>query len=93
MAKKELSREAVRSRIASIAGRIAANKRVATPGYDGRQATRPATTAYWQKLEAEVDPEGRLPPGERLARAKKLFLVKMDEGKLKKAQSQLRKAG
>lgn len=87
------AQKALRQRIASLSGRIAANRRAAAPGYDGKAATAPAKTAYWGKLMAEVDPNEELPEDERLARAKRLWQVRMDEGKLKRARNALRKAG
>jgi hypothetical protein len=83
---------ALRQRIASISGRIAANRRIAQPDYDGRAATRAATDAYWLRLDAEVDPQGLLDTGTRRAKAKKLFQARMLEGQLKRAQKALRKA-
>lgn len=85
-------RDTLRRRIASLTGRISANKRVAQPHYDGREATRPAKEALWARLDAEVDPDCLLMPDERRAKAKKLWQARMDEGKLKKAQRQLKRA-
>jgi hypothetical protein len=83
---------ALRSRISSLAGRIAANKRVAQADYDGRAATRPASEAYWLRLDSEVDPRGELEPSVRREKAKKLWQSRMLEGQLRRAQKALRKA-
>jgi hypothetical protein len=84
---------ALRQRIASLSGRIGATARTMKEGYDGKEAMRPATEAYWLKLEAECDPRHELGADERRAKAKKLWQTRMLAGQLKRAQKALKKAG
>jgi hypothetical protein len=73
--------------IRSLRARITNLERSAAPGYDGKAATQEARLGYWRKLEAEVDPEGRLPPEERRRKATALFQARMARGKLEKASA------
>ena len=86
-------RKALKQRIASLAGRVGATARTLQPGYDPKEAVRPATEGYWLKLDSEVDPRHELPADERRAKAKRLWRMKMEQAKLKRAQAALRKAG
>lgn len=93
--KGELSprRKALRSRIASLAGRVGAASRIAKAGYDGKEATKPASAAYWNKLMDQCDPQHELEPDERMAKAKQLWQLNMQKAQLKRARAALRKAG
>lgn len=92
---KELTpkQKALRQRIAVMSGRIGGVSRTLRPGYDGREATKPATEAYWARLEAEVDPDGVMSADKRRREAKKLWRLRMEQAQLKRAQAQMRKAG
>lgn len=68
----------------TLRARIAALDRATAPGYDGARATTPATTGYWARYAAQVDPAEQLPPAERTRRAKAAWQADMLRGKLKK---------
>lgn len=75
-----------------LQARIAALTRASTPGYDGAEATRKATSAFWDRLDHEVDPESKLDPADRRERAKKLWQARMCQAKLEKLKRSRRKA-
>lgn len=59
-------------------GRIGAYRLHAT--HDPKETTKAARAAFTAKLEAEVDPDGTLPPGERARRAdsaRKAYFAKL----------------
>jgi hypothetical protein len=58
--------------------------------YDSKQLTAPARRAFNQRFEKEVDPDGVLPPAERIRRAeaaKKAYFLRLA---LKSAQARRR---
>jgi hypothetical protein len=50
-----------------VIGRLGAYTMLAR--HDGREITKPARQAFWDRFEREVDPDGRLDPAERARRA------------------------
>lgn len=75
----------------SLRARIAANARIARPGYDPKAATSKATAARWAKYEAQVDPESLLSPEARRAKARVAMSVDMDRARLKAARTRTAK--
>lgn len=57
----------------------------------GKTNTRPAFAARMAKLEAEVDPDGRLAPDERKRRAHQLLKARMAALALKASRARSRK--
>lgn len=57
----------------------------------GKTNTRPAFAARMAKLEAEVDPDGRLSPDERNRRAHQLLKARMAALSLKASKAKARK--
>jgi hypothetical protein len=68
-----------------LRAKIAANRRVSAPGYDGQAATKAARLASWAARENRVDPDGELSPDVRHRRAIADFQADMDQAKLRKA--------
>lgn len=86
------SKEATKKRLQTMRARRAAYLKTTQPGYDGAEATRAARAASWQRLEAEVDPEGALSAEERRKRAVRLWQAKMYEGRIRNTEKRLRRA-
>lgn len=74
---------------AALRGRIGAYTLHAT--HDPRETTKPARAAFLARFEREVDPDGKLPPAERLRRAgyaRKAYFTRLA---LRSAQARRRK--
>jgi hypothetical protein len=71
----------------ALRARIAANERVARPGYDPHEATRPATQAHWARCYDLVDPDRNIAPEERTRRAKAKWQADMARARLAKSRS------
>lgn len=74
----------------SRAGRVAALTRWAHES-DPQAATAPARKGFLAKFEREVDPDGTMPPGERLVRAERLMKAHMSRLAGKAAEARRRK--
>jgi hypothetical protein len=61
--------------------------------YDSRELTKAARAAFESKFERDVDPEGVLPPEERLRRAEMARKAHFTRLALESAQARRRKAG
>ena len=68
----------------TLRARIAALDRVAAPDYDATAATAPARRGFWARYEAQVDPDGLLPPDVRKRKARAAWQADMLRAKLAK---------
>ena len=71
-----------------LRARIAANTRAANE--DGRQMTRAARAAFLNGFEAQVDPDGSLPPEERHRRARAALRAHMSRLAARSARARRR---
>lgn len=71
----------------SLRARIAANARIAKPGYDPKTAMSKAQAARLAKYEAQVDPEGKLTPEARADKVRLAMKVDMDRVRLKASRT------
>lgn len=77
--------------LASIRGRIGGLALSAQR--DARGYTRAARSAFMNRFEVQVDPEGALPPAERARRAEAARKLYFQRLALKSAKTRRRKAG
>lgn len=74
-----------KARLRSLRARAAANRRYALQSAQERkEGSQKMRDGFWSKMEAEVDPDGLLPPQERRARAVQLWRSRMDDAKASK---------
>jgi len=78
----------------ALRGRLGAH--VTHSRHDSREITRKAREAFLRRFELEVDPDGRLEPGERrrrAAHARKAYFIRLAMKRRKRPRAKQGKAG